>query len=115
MPSSTTLPLGRPPGRRDMAGRALRVRDAHAVGLAYQAKVGMAVREMRESLEVSQRELAAAAGVSLSAIYRLEVGRPRRPGARRYVVGRRWWVNLDVLRRVAGALGVRVSDLLPGG
>lgn len=113
MPSPSPPPTGRPRGRRDLRGRALRVRNAQVVGLAYQAAVGRAVRAMREALELSQDELAAGADMPRSRLVRLELGRPRR--FPRHLVGRRWWVNLDDLRRVAGAMGVRVSDLLPEG
>lgn len=53
----------------------------------------------REHRRVSQRDLAAAAGVSPS--YLAEIERGRKPG------------SADALRRLAAALGIAIEDLLP--
>jgi transcriptional regulator with XRE-family HTH domain len=60
--------------------------------------LGLAVREERELREWSQQQLADAAG--LSAVYISEVERGRRSP------------SLDVLARIAAAVGLRLSELI---
>lgn len=62
------------------------------------AALGLAVREERELREWSQQQLADAAG--LSAVYISEVERGRRSP------------SLDVLARIAAAVGLRLSELI---
>lgn len=64
-----------------------------AAELAYE--LGRAVRELRERLGWSQSQLAAAAGMTQSAVARFEAGGTT--------------PTLPVLERLAAALGVRLS------
>lgn len=66
----------------------------------YSLRVGLAraTRELRLSAGLSQERLAAAAAVHRSFVFRLEKGEVN--------------VSLDVLGRLAAALGVSVSELI---
>jgi len=61
--------------------------------------MSLRVREWRERRAFSYRRLAARAGVALSTLYRIESGAAS--------------PTVTMLETIAGALGVRVRDLLP--
>ncbi len=62
-------------------------------------KLRTVLRELRQKREWSQAELAAKAGVTDAYVAQLETGKKKNP-------------SLEVLRRLAKALGVPVTELL---
>lgn len=58
--------------------------------------IGDIVEKLREQSGLGQKELAAASGVSVATIGRVEAGREAEP---------------DTIKKLAGGLGVRVSEL----
>ena len=63
------------------------------------ARLGTVIKALRESKGMSQVELASKAKIARPYLIRLESGQQRNP-------------SLDVLRRLAKALGVPVTELL---
>jgi transcriptional regulator with XRE-family HTH domain len=63
------------------------------------AEVGRRIRELRQSKQFLQEELARKAGLSASALSNFEQGRRR--------------ISLEWLRKLSKVLGVSVSDLIP--
>ena len=95
-------PTGRPPGSRDLRGRARWVgQRAQRTSSAYQslsAEFGARLRRLREECGVAASELAAAVGMSTWSILRLERG---------YIPA------VHTLLAISIALGCTLVDLLP--
>lgn len=88
---------GRPPGARDMHGKARRVdprwdRD-------YRLAIARRIRDARIEQDIAASELGAAAGIGQRSIYRIETGE-HRPLA-------------QTICRIALALGLSPSELMP--
>jgi transcriptional regulator with XRE-family HTH domain len=62
-------------------------------------RIGTVIRKLREQRQVSQRDLAEKVGVTQAYVAQLESGRKKNP-------------SLEVLNRLAKALGVPVGELL---
>lgn len=90
---------GRPRGSRDRLGRATRAVPLSEPFVRFMGLVGERIRSVREDLDVSVLELAAALRVSPKTVHGWEACR-RRP-------------SVANLHRISVALGVRVTDLLP--
>jgi transcriptional regulator with XRE-family HTH domain len=78
----------------------VKMRHGPQTALVNSLRIGLAraTRELRTHLGLSQERLALAAGVHRSFVFRLEKGEVN--------------VSLDVLCRLAAALGVSVSELI---
>src|SRR5437868_3519050 len=75
--------------------------EARAARLATALRVGMAIRDAREAVDLTQTELAARMGVAQSALSRIEAGRAN--------------ITVDMLTRIATALGAPLSVKLGRG
>ena len=64
----------------------------------HRAALGERVRTLREAQGLSQRKLALMAGTNQTHLWQIETGRIN--------------VGIDLLQRLAAALGVRVRDLI---
>ena len=81
--------------RSTMSPEMIAVQDRHRAELAAQLRVGIALRDARETLGMTQTELAAKLGLAQSALSRIEAGRTN--------------ISLAMLRRIGEGLG---SDLV---
>lgn len=88
-----------------LAGRARRVE--RKLLPIYLRKLGLRVRDARVERDIAASELAAASGVSVATIHRLETAKPRRSRGR--IVGAR----VDTIIAIALALDLSPSELMP--
>jgi DNA-binding XRE family transcriptional regulator len=87
-----------PPAREAPRKARAPKRGADATGRG--SEIGLCIRDARRALGMTQLELADATGIRRPNVARLERGRNT--------------PTIDTLQRVATALGVTVSDLVPG-
>jgi len=81
--------------RKEMSAAEVAEHDRRRADLATQLRAGIALRDARESVGLTQTELAARIGIAQSALSRIEAGRTN--------------LSLGMLRRLAEALGVDVA------
>jgi transcriptional regulator with XRE-family HTH domain len=92
---------GRPPGSRTLRGHARA--PAHDEVTLYARRLGVIVREYREEVGVSSRNLSRAIGMHPEAIAQIERGGKRRSRG----------PYLETLFRIARALGISPRELMP--